>query len=59
MSTFSFNPLLQDQEDSELEIFKLLVSIVFFWAGPSGWIIISFFELNPPAFFLDRFPFQA
>jgi len=30
MSTFSFNPLLQGQEDSELEIFKLLVSIVFF-----------------------------
>ena len=46
---------MRNKEDSEFEIFKLLVSIVFSPTGPSGWIVASFFKLDLRAFFLTGF----
>jgi len=47
------------REDSGHEIFKWLVSVLFFPAGPAPLTKSSFSELNLSAFFLDRFPTQG
>ena len=46
------------KEGSMSAIFNLLVSVVFFPTGCVVWIKGSFFELDPPFFFLDWFRSQ-